>query len=211
MEEWFFGVPIVTRIYASIICFIAIACKINWISPFHLYFNYSHIIYKKQFWRLVTPFLYFGSFGFDFLFYLFFLSRYSRMLEEGVFRGRTADFVWMLLLGAVCMLAIAPFLRLLFLGTSLTFMMVYIWSRRNPGVRLNFLGLIPFEAPYLPYALLIFSMLINNHIPTSDIIGISVGHLYWFLDEICRSKVVRAPEFFKRIIGDEIIAAEIEN
>ena len=42
--------------------------------------------------------------GLDFVFHIFFLVKYSKALEEGTFRGRSADFLWMLLLGALqCM------------------------------------------------------------------------------------------------------------
>jgi hypothetical protein len=33
-------------------------------------------------------------------------------------------------------------------------MMVYIWARRNPWGRMNFLGVFNFTAPYLPYDLM---------------------------------------------------------
>ena len=54
----------------------------------------------EQVWRLFTNFFFFGPIGLDFLFHMFFLVRYCRLLEEGSFRGRTADFVAMLLFGA---------------------------------------------------------------------------------------------------------------
>ena len=31
---------------------------------------------------------------------MFFLIKYSKALEEGCFRGRSADFLWMLIFGA---------------------------------------------------------------------------------------------------------------
>lgn len=49
----------------------------------------------------MTNFLFFGNFGIDFLFHLFFLYRYARSLEEGSFRRRTSDFFFMLLFGAL--------------------------------------------------------------------------------------------------------------
>ena len=56
--------------------------------------------------------------------------RYCRLLEEGpYFRGRSADFLTMVLFGAMLMLIIAPFSSVFFLGSSLTFMMVYVWGR----------------------------------------------------------------------------------
>ncbi len=37
--------------------------------------------------------------GLDFVFHMFFLVKYCKTLEEGSFRGRSSDFLWMLLLG----------------------------------------------------------------------------------------------------------------
>ena len=54
-----------------------------------------------QIWRLLTPFFFFGTFSFNFLFNMIFTYRYCRMLEEGSFRGRTADFVYMFIFGCI--------------------------------------------------------------------------------------------------------------
>ena len=43
-------------------------------------------------------------------------------------------------------------------------MLVYVWARRNPFVRMNFFGLVTFQAPYLPWVLLGFSLLIGNSV-----------------------------------------------
>jgi Derlin-2/3 len=43
-----------------------------------------------------------------------------------------------------------PFLNIFFLGFALTFMIVYVWGRRNKHVRMQFLFLT-FTAPYLPW------------------------------------------------------------
>lgn len=39
---------------------------------------------------------------------------------------------------------------------------VYVWGRRNENVRLTFLNLFPFTAPYLPWVLLTFSVVLGN-------------------------------------------------
>lgn len=54
--------------------------------------------------------------GIEFGFHLFFMSRYSRMLEEGSFRNNSADFFFMLLFGGGILTAIAPFIDIQFLG-----------------------------------------------------------------------------------------------
>lgn len=70
------------------------------------------------------------------------------------------------------------------MGSALSFTMVYIWARRNPFVRLNFLGLLVFTAPYLPWVLLIFSLCLGGQMPTGDILGVLVGHIYYFFEDV---------------------------
>jgi len=95
----------------------------------------------------------------------------------------------MLFIGAVLMLVIAVnfsvFAKIKFLGHPLAFMMVYVWARgpENLHVRMNLLGIFPFNAPYLPWVLLLFSLLLGNSIET-DLLGIVVGHLYYFFDYV---------------------------
>jgi Derlin-2/3 len=105
------------------------------------------------------------------------------MLEEGSFRSRTADFVMMFLFGGTCMIIFAFFVNLLFLGQAFTIMLVYVWSRRNPYVRMNFFGLLNFQAPYLPWVLLGFSLLLGNAVYV-DLMGIAVGHIYYFMEDV---------------------------
>lgn len=55
------------------------------------------------------------------------------------------------------------FVQILFLGQAFTIMLVYIWSRRNPMIQMNFFGVLTFTAPYLPWVLLLFSLLLGNN------------------------------------------------
>ena len=47
-------------------------------------------------------------------------------------------------------------------------MMVYVWGRggENANVRMSLLGLYNFNAPYLPWVLLAFSLCLRNPIET---------------------------------------------
>ena len=62
------------------------------------------------------------------------------------------------------------FVNLLFLGDALTTMIVYVWSRRNPYVRYTFFGLFNFQAPYLPWILVLLSILFNGSL-VGDLVG----------------------------------------
>ncbi|XP_008960341.1 derlin-3 isoform X2 [Pan paniscus] len=165
----FLQVPAVTRAYTAA-CVLTTAAVLELLSPFQLYFNPYLVFRKFQVWRLVTNFLFFGPLGFSFFFNMLFVFRYCRMLEEGSFRGRTADFVFMFLFGGVLMTLLGLLGSLFFLGQALMAMLVYVWSRRSPRVRVNFFGLLTFQAPFLPWALMGFSLLLGNSILV-DLLG----------------------------------------
>jgi Derlin-2/3 len=116
---------------------------------------------------------------------MFFLVKYCKSLEEGSFRGRPADFAWMLLLGAamITALALTPLGRVQFLGSSLAFMLVYVWGRRHPRLSLSFLGAFTFPAPYLPWVLLAFSAVLGAS-PVGDALGMAAGHAYYYLEDV---------------------------
>ncbi|SYW86239.1 related to DFM1 - ER protein involved in ER-associated protein degradation [Ustilago bromivora] len=83
------SIPPITLIWASSTLIIALLEHTHTISSFQLFYTPSLVFRKYQFWRLLTAFLYFGPLGLDFIFHLFFFVRYSRMLEENSFGGRT--------------------------------------------------------------------------------------------------------------------------
>uniref|UniRef100_A0A7S1U2U5 Derlin n=1 Tax=Phaeomonas parva TaxID=124430 RepID=A0A7S1U2U5_9STRA len=198
--DWYAEIPPVSRLYLTLSVLVTLACAVDLISPLTLYYNYSLISKHFELWRLVSNFFFFGTFGLDFLFHMYFLMRYCRLLEDNEFRGRTADFAFMLIFGATLMLMIAPFVNVLFLGSSLSFMMVYVWARRNENVRMVFLGVLPFNAPYLPWVLFAFSTLLG-HSPTIDLIGIAVGHVYYFLEFVFPSVARLRGWRTRRVLG----------
>jgi len=178
--SWYMEIPVISRLYFTGAFLTTAACAVDIVSPFNLYFNWD-LVFQGQVWRLLTSYLFFGVFSVDFLFHMYFLVRYSRLLEEGDFRGRTANYVLMLLFGIICISIVAVYTHVHFLGSALTFMMVYVWGRRNEDARMSFLGFFQFNAPYLPWVMLGFSVLLGNGV-VMDLIGIVVGHTYYFCE-----------------------------
>jgi Derlin-2/3 len=119
--SWYREIPIISRIYLTAAIGASTLCFMDIISPLTLYYNYDLIMKKQQLWRLISSFIFFGSFSFDFLFHIYFVVRYCRLLEEGTFRGKTADFIFMLIFGAFLMIILASyftiFSKIKFLGT----------------------------------------------------------------------------------------------
>lgn len=202
-QQEYMQMPVVTRTYATACVVTTLAVQLELITPFQLYFNPELIFQRYQLWRLITNFLFFGTIGFNFFFNMIFTYRYCRMLEEGSFRGRTADFVFMFIFGGAIMTIIALFVNLVFLGQAFTIMLVYIWSRRNPFVRMNFFGLLTFKAPFLPWVLFGFSLMLGNSVMV-DLIGIAVGHVYYFLEDVFPEqpggfRILKTPGIMKAI------------
>ncbi|KAF3931469.1 Derlin-2 [Dactylella cylindrospora] len=213
LEAWYYDIPVCTRLWTSAALVTAVACQCQLISPFQLFFSVTAVFSKRQYWRLITAFLYFGPLSLDFMFHIFFMARYSRMLEDTHFRGKTADYAWLILYCCSCLLFFsAVFVQMPFLGSPLAFSLVYIWSRRNPNVRLSFLGLFVFNAPYLPWVLLGFSLLLNGNMPKDDMLGIVVGHFYFFMMDIYPTvrggaRPLDPPEFWRRLFEPRTEAA----
>ena len=113
--------------------------------------------------------------------------------ENGFCRAQTI-FVWFN--------NVFPFIS----GQAFTLMLVYVWARRNPFVRMNFFGILTFQAPYLPYVLLGFSLLLGNSVSV-DLLGMAVGHTYYYLEDIFPNqpggfKILKTPQILK-VLCDE--------
>ncbi|XP_054921662.1 derlin-2 isoform X4 [Dermacentor andersoni] len=173
LTQEFMQVPVITRTYTAA-CVLTTAAVVSSgiehldiISPFQLYFNPTLIIKHYQVWRLITTFLFFGTLGFAFFFNMLFTVRYCRMLEEGSFRGRTADFFYMFLLGGSLIIA-----------------------------------------PYLPWVLLGFSLILGNSVIV-DIVGVIVGHIYYFLEDVFPNqrggfRLLATPRFIKYLFESPV-------
>ncbi|RLN41702.1 derlin-2 [Panicum miliaceum] len=240
VEEWYRQMPIITRSYLTAAVVTTVGCTLEIISPYHLYLNPKLVVQQYEIWRLVTNFLYFRKMDqidnvrklfspiqdLDFLFHMFFLARYCKLLEENSFRGRTADFFYMLLFGATVLTGIVliggmipyvseTFARILFLSNSLTFMMVYVWSKHNPFIHMSFLGLFTFTAAYLPWVLLGFSILVGSS-TWVDLLGMIAGHVYYFLEDVyprmTGRRPLKTPSFIKALFADDnVVVARAPN
>ncbi|XP_076923031.1 derlin-2.2-like [Bidens hawaiensis] len=217
VEDWYKQMPIITRSYLTAAVVTTIGCSLEIISPKHLYLNPMLVVEKYQIWRLVTNFLYFRKMDLNFLFHMFFLSRYCKLLEENSFRGRTADFFYMLLFGATVLTTsvivggMIPYLsesfaNIFFLSNSLTFMMVYVWCKQNPLIHMSFLGIFTFTAGYLPWVLLGFSVLVGASVWV-DFLGMIAGHAYYFLEDVYPKmtgrRPLKTPSFIQALFADE--------
>ncbi|MEN2496699.1 MAG: Derlin-2 [Marteilia pararefringens] len=181
------------------------AQTIDVISPYSLYFDLNAVVLRGEWWRCFTSFLFFGNLGINSLFAISFMSRYSRMLEEQLYFQRSLDYLCMILVSAALIMAcvvISPVksMESLFLGYSHGMSLMYFWSRLNPEFKFSFFGLLTFSAPYLPWIILVISNLLAGEC-YSNIIGIIVGHIIFYLDQrlpiYTERNLLRFPQCFR--------------
>ena len=153
------------------------------INTLDIYLNFYLIIHKLEVWRILTTFIYFGEFNLNLILHMFIFFRDSKILEKKIFQGNSADYLYFILFCMIFLLLLSPITKSLFLSTSLNFAMMYYWGRKSKMTNVEFMGVFTFRAPYLSIFYLMISFLLGYEYKEL-IIGIIVGHVYYFLKEI---------------------------
>ncbi|KAL0219105.1 hypothetical protein P9112_004758 [Eukaryota sp. TZLM1-RC] len=176
------SIPPISRILFVSLIATFLALVTNVVSDFDLFFDPQHAFMKMQLWRCITTFTYMGTDIISVFFSLVTLYRTAVDLEQQSFQGRPEDMLFMVLMGMTLFLIAGWILTLPFLFNCLFFYLLYIWARRNPYARVNFL-FIPMPAPYLPYVMVLVNFAMGNKI-LPIIIGLVVGHIYWYFADV---------------------------
>jgi len=207
-EEWFKNLTPIAKIWLCAAVITTVGVSFGFIDLSLIYLDYYLVFKKLQIWRLITNFLFFGKFSFSFIIQMFILVQYTKFLEETEYRGSRgmAELIFAILFGMIGLLGLNWILGLNipFLASSLSFIILYIWSRKNPYQPVNFWG-FQFHAWYLPFVFAIFQLLIGQS-PVLDIMGIVIGHLYHFLNDIVPrvygKEIIRCPQFLIDLFQD---------
>jgi len=200
LENWWKSLPTVTRWLFGTSFGATVAANFGLLNQDWLILDFDALIYRFEIWRLVTPFLFHGKLGFPFLINMLFLVKYGSSVEKDLFLNETADYLWMLIFGAVILFIPGYFVPLKILGLALIMMIIYYWSRKNPEIGMSFFFGIRFKALYFPWVLIGFRILLGG-MPISEIFGVLVGHLYYFLTVVYPDqggrRLLRTPQFLK--------------
>ncbi|GMP59607.1 hypothetical protein CsSME_00022828 [Camellia sinensis var. sinensis] len=180
--EFYSSLPPISKTYGTLCLFFTTANQFGLYHPKYIALIYERLFLHFEVWRLITNFFFLGQFSINFGIRLLMIARYGVQLENGPFQRRTADFLWMMIFGAFTLLALSviPWFRSPFLGVSLVFMLLYVWSREFPNANINIYGLVSLKAFYLPWAMLALDVIFGSKLQP-DLLGIVAGHLYYFL------------------------------
>eukprot|EP01083_Nonionella_stella_P015055 42146_1 len=206
--EWAKQLTPIAKSWLAIAVITTIGSQFGFIDLDYLSFDLQPIYSQFQIWRFVTTFFYFGKLGFPFLMQMFIVTRYTQLLESEHFKDASglAEIVFLLLFGGTVLIVLnCLFFRgkIQFLASALSFVLLYVWSRKAPHAPVSSWGL-KFEAWHLPFIMLIFTFILGTS-PKLDICGIIVGHLYHFLMDIApkvyNKQFISCPMVLYRIFG----------
>lgn len=189
--------PPITQIYllgSVVITFLSFALNQNkW--PELLHFDWKAIL-TGQVWRVYTAFLFFGALDPFYPLTMQFVWQHMSQLEKMNY-NKPEDFVVLLLFGAVTLISLYSFLgiSMKFLGHNLATYLVYIWARVFEGMDVNFMDLVTLKSEMIPWFFCAQTFLLEREVPVADLIGIVVGHLYYYLKE---KKKLEAPEALRQ-------------
>ncbi|GMH18053.1 hypothetical protein Nepgr_019894 [Nepenthes gracilis] len=180
--EWYNSLPPISKTYGTVCLLFTTASSLGLYHPAYIALLYAPVFKRFQIWRLFTNFFFLGGFSINFGIRLLMIARYGVQLEQVPFNRRTADFLWMIIFGALVLLALAaiPLLWSPFLGVSLVFMLVYVWSREFPNALINIYGLFTLKGFYLPWVMLGLDVIFGSPL-LPNLLGMFAGHLYYFL------------------------------
>lgn len=207
LQQWFRDIPLVTKFFTFSTLLLGFLITFSLISTESVLFDAINISTKFQVWRLITPFIFSGKFSFNFAMHLMILYENCRRYENNPYNtgagGTTADFVFMLLFSMTILLVIAYIFQFLVLSESILYVIMYVWSRREPDAQLNIFG-FKFKAIYLPWVYLLIKLVMGQDM-VLPLIGIVVGHLYYFLADVVPMtygrSVLKTPEICVSIVN----------
>ncbi|KOS15237.1 hypothetical protein Malapachy_2121 [Malassezia pachydermatis] len=166
---------------------VTLAALESWgiISPYYMFYSPQFVFKRRQYWRLITSFMYFGPLNLNLLFNLFYYVRFAFMLESQTFGStRRAEYAWLLLCASLATLLIGSACSIRFLSEPLYWLLMYVWSRKNRHLRVGFFGLIVISAAYLPILELFLGYFNGSFGDGRQVLGLVLGHIYYVATEL---------------------------
>jgi len=181
--DWFNDMPPISKVLMCTALGLSTATSFGLLSPYALLFSPNAIIKGFELWRMFTPCIFFGNFSFPFLIQMYLFVTTCLRYEQNPFdtgaRGTSSDMAWLVVLAVAVLNAVMYTFHYKLVTSSLMFTLMYVWSRREPDAPVS-LFMFKFTGIYLPWVYIVFDLLTGKDF-VMPLIGIAVGHLYYFL------------------------------
>lgn len=210
LSDWFNSQPFFTRWWLALTIAFTIGGRFGLLRGQDLILVYELFINNFHIWRPITALFYYPlspANGFHFLMNCYFLYSYSGLLERGLFEGKPADYAFMLIFNWICCVLIALLADIYFLMNPMVLSVMYVWCQLNKDANVSFMFRTQFKAMYLPWVLFACNLILFGG-GVMELIGIFVGHLYFFLtfkypQEMGGPALLSTPSFLYKYFPNE--------
>lgn len=206
--------PPITRSWVSASVVMAALSQLQVVDLRSICFDERAVWYRGEWWRLLTNFFFMGD---SILSIFFWMQIYHfweclKVLELVKYRYEPGDFVKMILCNAVMLLVLKQrFKSMIFLGSPMVMVFVYIYSRTYEEQVMNLLGFFQIRCGWLPW-----TQMVQDGLQTGDIVpnllGLICGHVYFYLTEVATTIILpeSATEAVQRLSRGLSMAPEPE-
>ncbi|XP_060852230.1 derlin-1 [Rhopalosiphum padi] len=210
LPDWFTSIPYFTKRWLALTAILTLAGRFGILNPFNFMLFYEPFIKKFEIWRAATALLMYplspGN-GFHFLVNCYFLYSYSIRLETDSFSGRPADYFFLLIFNWICCVIIGLLANIPVLMDPMVLSILYVWCQLNKDVIVSFWFGTRFKAMYLPWVLFGFNLIISGG-GLQELVGIIVGHIYFFLmfkypQEMGGPQLIQTPQIFYKFFPNQ--------
>lgn len=200
-DAWLNSLGFLTRYALGAVFVLTCLVSLHIVSPYHVVLL-STTFTEFQLWRLFTAALFFGSFSLPWLFSVAMFVSYMNYNETYDFKEKTGDFLWMLLFLLLCNSLGGVLLGLFTTSFALLMSLCWVFCRRHPELKMNLYG-FEFASNTFPWILLLFHFILGQSV-MEDILGIFVGHVFFFLRDVMPKThggdPLRTPAWFLRYV-----------
>lgn len=182
-SDWYKSIPQITRYWFTGSVVVPLLARFGILPAQYLVLLFEPFINKFHFWRPVTGALFYPitpQTGFSYLINLYFLYSYSSRLEQSTFDGKPADFLFMIIFNWLVLVIIGFAANIFIIMDALILSVMYVWCQLNRDTIVSFWFGTQFKAIYLPWVLVGFNLIVKGG-GFTEMLGIAVGHLYFFL------------------------------
>jgi len=185
--DWYNDIPQMTKYWFTADVILPMAAKLGLVGLGNLALFLQpevNLVWENfHIWRPITSLFAYPitpQTGFHYLMMLYFLYQYSNRLEKDDFAGKPADMSYMLLIIYAVTIVIGFIMKMAFLFEIPIMAVLYVWCQLNKNMQVRFFFGIQLQAQYLPWVLCLFNMIVKGG-GMIELIGIFVGHVYYFL------------------------------
>ena len=178
-QNIYFGVPLATRSWLSLIIACASLNQVGILPPEALAIDAQATVGRLQLWRPLTAASFMGGLGMQLVQKLYYMVQFGSGLERTLGVGEYLRIL------ASCTAALCIVCNLLgwqFMGDGLIMAITVLTCMQTPDQQMS-LYMITIPCSYFPFAQLCMSYLFTQQIPWQDIVGALIGYLHYHIND----------------------------